>query len=72
MKQNAQGKRNQKERAKKLLAILDGNYELHENEQNVMDILADIRHFCDIHKIDYYEQDRRALRHYQAERAGED
>lgn len=66
-----QGKKNQKERSAKVQAILNANYEEGQDRQNVVDILADLFHFCEKNGIDFWEAERSGLQHYQAERRGE-
>jgi hypothetical protein len=39
-------------------------------EQDVAEILSDIRHFCDAHGLDYAERDRAAYGFYLAEDHG--
>ncbi len=44
--------------------IAAGNY---EEEEAVSDILADLRHYCNVKDIDFDNMDRRAQEHYLAE-----
>ncbi len=62
-------KKHNKPRARKIHKLLKaGEYELTSKENAVCDILADIRHYCDKHGIDYAEQNERAARHHRHER----
>ena len=36
-------------------------------EATVSDLLADIRHFCDDHNLNFDDLEQRALRHYHSE-----
>lgn len=45
--------------------ITAGDYEAGPGA--VCDILADLRHYCDVHGIDFAHQDKAAYQHYQEE-----
>lgn len=44
--------------------------EVHEEPDalRLASVLTDVRHFCDVHGIDYYEAERTSYQHYLAER----
>jgi hypothetical protein len=56
-------------RVARLTKVLRG-YETDDTEAGcLIDILADARHWCDRHNMDYARFDRLAYQHYLAERA---
>jgi hypothetical protein len=65
------GAKNQRKRAKKAVKILNDNYEKGMDRQNVVDILTDLRHLCDIKKIPFYGCIGSSYMHYLAEKKGE-
>ena len=48
-------------------AMMAGNY-IDDDEVQVRDVLADLRHYCDALDIDFADEDRIAHDHYLAER----
>lgn len=72
MKRSAIGKANQKKRAVKAVKILNANYEKGEHYTNIVDMLTDLRHLCDLKKIPFYGCIGRSYSHYLAEKKGED
>jgi hypothetical protein len=72
MKKLTQGQINQRDRAKKAVTILDKYYDPGEHRTNVVDMLTDLRHLCDVKGINLYEALDASYEHYQAERKGED
>lgn len=62
------GELDPKARADKVLAIINEHYEDTDVEASISDVLADLRHLCDAHDINFAEQDRMAYANYAAER----
>ena len=60
---------NQRARSRKAVKILNRSYERGQHLTNVVDMLTDLRHLCDVKNIDFYEADTRAYEHYQEEAA---
>ena len=58
------------DRSKKIGKILQFHYDPYGPEENVTDVLTDLRHYCDKHKLDFAKCDRMAYQHYLAERNG--
>jgi len=56
-----------KERVKRAESALMAAY---GEEMAVRDLLADLRHYCDAHKLDYGAEDKSAYGHYLAEIGG--
>jgi hypothetical protein len=42
-------------------------FDKEQKRQNAVDLLANLRHFCDVEGLDFAELDRAAYRHYSAE-----
>jgi hypothetical protein len=59
---------NQQTRFRKAVAILNKFYEHEEHLTNVVDMLTDLRHLCDVKGLDFYEAERLAYNHYVEER----
>lgn len=53
-----------------LRAEMGGQHIEHERDDIVADLLADLRHYCDAHGLDFADLDRRAYGNYTAEKAG--
>lgn len=45
---------------------------MEESATSIIDLLADLRHFCDAEILDFADLDRVAGTHYHAERSGND
>ncbi len=45
---------------------------MEESATSIIDLLADLRHFCDAENLDFADLDRVAGTHYHAERSGND
>lgn len=65
------------QRAKRAHGALADYYEVNrirpakwERPQAVGDLLADLRHYCDKHGLDFTDLDRQGLNHYTAEKDG--
>lgn len=58
-----------KARGKHLNAILKSLYDEEGTECNVIDILTDLRHLCDVYDWNYADLDRIAHNHYSGEHA---
>ena len=59
-----------KQRAKSLQTVLNKTYDRHGERCNVIDVLTDIRHLCDMKNWDFAELDRVAYStHYLTEKA---
>lgn len=58
-----------KARGRHLNTVLKSLYDDEGKECNVIDILTDIRHLCDVNDWDYSKLDRIAYSHYSQERA---
>ncbi len=59
-----------KQRAKSLQTVLNKTYDRHGEWRNVIDVLTDIRHLCDMKNWDFAELDRVAYStHYLTEKA---
>jgi hypothetical protein len=56
-------KRFQSERASRVQSAMTGVADY----GCIADLLADIRHFCDVHGLDYEQEDQTAYGHYLAE-----
>lgn len=56
------------ERAKELEKILRRMFDPQAKEENVIDILSDLRHLCDMRGWDFGELDRIAYQHYVPEK----
>ena len=64
----AEYRRGNEERAGRVKDILLQFYdEAGGDETNLTDLLADIRHFCDLYAVEFAEADRMAHTHYTAE-----
>ena len=64
----AEYQRENEERAGRVKDILSAQHdEDGGDETNLTDLLADIRHFCDVYAVDFAEADRSAHDHYTAE-----
>ena len=57
------------QRAKSLTTILNKTYDPHGAQENVTDMLTDLRHLCDAKGWDFADLDRQAYRHYRTEKA---
>ncbi len=58
------------DRVEKARAILDENYEDSDIESNVVDLLADLRHFCEAEDVNFHEAADTSYMHYLAEFTG--
>lgn len=57
------------ERGKSLVEQLEMLYDDRGDDCNVIDILTDLRHLCDVQEWDFAELDRIAYEHYIEEKA---
>lgn len=48
-------------------ALLGGDTSADEKDTAVIDLLSNLRHYCDHHRFDFAKLDRLAYRHYIAE-----
>jgi len=69
---NEDGKNNQKKRSRKAVLILNKHYDRYDHRACVVDMLTDLRHFCDVKGIDFFDAGRSAYSHYLAEKGGEE
>ena len=53
-----------KQRAKSLAALLNKTYDPYGKRCNVIDMLTDLRHLCDVKGWDFADLDRQAYQHY--------
>ena len=53
-----------KQRTKSLTTLLNKTYDPHGAQENVVDMLADLRHLCDVKGWDFADLDRQAYQHY--------
>ena len=56
------------QRAKSLTTILTKTYDPHGAQENVTDMLTDLRHLCDVKGWDFADLDRQAYQHYRTEK----
>ena len=56
-----------KQRAKSLTTLLNKTYDPYGKQCNVIDMLTDLRHLCDVKGWDFADLDRQAYAHYTAE-----
>lgn len=57
-----------KQRAKSLTTLLNKTYDPHGAQENVTDMLTDLRHLCDVNGWDFADLDRQAYQHYVTEK----
>jgi len=57
-----------KQRAKSLTTLLNKTYDPHGAQENVTDMLTDLRHLCDVNGWDFADLDRQAYQHYRTEK----
>ena len=57
------------QRAKSLTTVLNKTYDPYGEWCNIIDVLTDLRHLCDVNGWDFAELDRRAYNHYVTEKA---
>jgi hypothetical protein len=57
-----------KQRAKSLTTLLNKTYDPHGARRNVIDMLTDLRHLCDVKGWDFADLDRHAYQHYVTEK----
>lgn len=67
-----QPNKNQRDRARKLLRILNEHYERGMHTQNIIDVMTDIRHMCDVKNINFYVCHSKAYANYLWEKKNED
>jgi len=60
--------RYQKKRARKAESLLNTAYDDCDHFASVIDMLADLMHYCEVNKMDYSEAERIAEEHYLYER----
>ena len=56
------------QRAKSLTTILTKTYDPHGAQENVTDMLTDLRHLCDVKGWDFADLDRQAYQRYLTEK----
>ncbi len=56
------------QRTKSLTTILTKTYDPYGEHCNVIDMLTDLRHLCDVNGWDFADLDRQAYQHYIGER----
>jgi hypothetical protein len=57
-----------KQRTKSLTTLLNKTYDPCGARCNVVDMLADLRHLCDVNGWDFADLDRQAYQHYSTEK----
>ena len=57
-----------KQRAKSLTTLLNKTYDPCGAQENVTDMLTDLRHLCDVKGWDFADLDRHAYQHYIGDR----
>lgn len=68
---NAQGKKNQVKRSLIIERFVIKQYDSEDMVSSATDLFTDLRHFCDIHKVDLADAQRISYQHYLAEKNGE-
>lgn len=51
--------------------ILEEYHEINDDEAALVQLLADVRHFCDVNELDLGELDRAAYQHYLTEKGAD-
>lgn len=59
------------ERAERFQTTLESYHDEHDVPANLIDILTDARHWCDLHNWSFAEFDRIAYQHYLEERSSD-
>ena len=66
------GAENQKKRARKAIRVLNASYDPYDTRSSVVDMLTDLRHLCDVRKIDLTDVLNSSYQHYLEEKKGEE
>lgn len=57
-------------RVKRIRQTINAHYDVFDNAASVIDLLADIRHFCNAKRLEFHTLERIAHSHYAAEHQG--